>query len=135
MKEASPLTLTTETEHTHYGDDTMTEEYEYPDDLDEDDYPQWHEDLYETLQQFGLADKPRLLLGLERIMRAHINNADASQLSGLRHQNSMLQSRIQEASEQIKNSQATNFKMAKLLNRIYRANPNLVERMEAEENE
>ena len=113
----------------------MTEEYEYPDDLDEDDYPQWHEDLYETLQQFGLADKPRLLLGLERIMRAHIDNADASQLSGLRVQNSMLQSRIQEANEQIKNSQATNFKMAKLLNRIYRANPNLVERMEAEENE
>lgn len=127
--------LTMATVLTHYGDDRMTEEYEYPDNLDEDDYPQWHEDLYETLQQFGLADKPRLLLGLERIMRAHINNADASQLSRLRHENSMLQSRIQEASEQIKNIQAMNFKMAKLLNRIYRANPNLVERMEAEENE
>lgn len=127
--------LTTETEHTHYGDDRMTEEYEYPDNLDEEDYPQWHEDLYETLQQFGLADKPRLLLGLERIIRANIDNADASQLSRLRHENSMLQSRIQEVSGQITSVQVMNFKMGKLLNRIYRANPNLVERMEAEENE
>lgn len=113
----------------------MTEEYEYPDNLDEEDYPQWHEDLYETLQQFGLADKPRLLLGLERIIRANIDNADASQLSRLRHENSMLQSRIQEVSGQITSVQVMNFKMGKLLNRIYRANPNLVERMEAEENE
>lgn len=113
----------------------MTEEYEYPDDLDEYDYPQWHEDLYETLQQFGLADKPRLLLGLERIMRAHINNADGSQISRLRYENSMLQSRIQEANGHITLIRNMNFKMQKLLNRIYRANPNLVERMEAEENE
>jgi hypothetical protein len=80
----------------------LTEEYEYPDDLDEWDYPQWHEDLYETLQQFGLADKPRLLLGLERIMRAHINNADASQLSRLRQENTVLQSKLQNANEQFK---------------------------------
>lgn len=113
----------------------MTEEYEYPDDLDQYDYPQWHEWLYETLQQFDLADKPRLMFTLERFIRELVNSADAKQLSHLRHENGMLHSRIQEANRQIQYYAGNNYKMMKLIYRIHKENPKLVERMEAMNND
>jgi len=56
------------------------------DNLDNYNYPQYSEDLYYLLQDFGLTNAPRLLTALERYIRNFVTTNDINRMSLYRYQ-------------------------------------------------
>ena len=56
------------------------------DGLDNYTYPQYSEDLYYLLQDFGLTNAPRLLTALERYIRTLVTTNDINRMSLYRYQ-------------------------------------------------
>jgi len=56
------------------------------DGLDNYDYPQYSEDLYYLLQDFGLTNAPRLHTALERYIRNFVTTNDINRMSLYRYQ-------------------------------------------------
>lgn len=69
-----------------YGGNKLKAEYQYPANLNSDYYPQYSEDLYYLLQDFGLTNAPRLLTALERYIRNFVTTNDINRMSLYRYQ-------------------------------------------------
>jgi len=89
-----------------YGGNKLKAEYQYPANLNSDYYPQYSEDLYYILADFGLSHSPRLLIALEEYIRKHINENDSQRI---RH----LEQRVISHSNDFENLKRDYYKLSK----------------------